>query len=227
MTAKTKPLRDYGPVQLGDRLGLARFQIDRALAEGLVPQPDETGGRWPAAVVDELAARGEEIRVSVGQIPDVGAGRAAEVLTERLGVNVDPDTVLELSRMGLLPVVGAYEGWPLYCGRTLEEFADLETLELAAEQGALLAAPAAVERMCIRRPDFDHLVRAGLLAPATYARGPFQRRHDRPNVPLYRAWDIDALLDHTGIDWDAVWTTPKGFHSPLAKLPTAKEANHA
>ena len=31
--------RDYGPVQLADHLGLARWQLDRALADGLIPGP--------------------------------------------------------------------------------------------------------------------------------------------------------------------------------------------
>lgn len=219
----TKLLRDYGPVQMGDRLGLAQFQTERALKAGLIPPADCKQGRWSAAVVDEAAARVEEIRTAVGSVPDVGAGRAAEVLTERLGIDVDADTVVELSEKGLLPVVGDYKGWPLYCGRTLERFDDRAALEHATSQGALFTTAQAAERMRLRRSDFDHLVRAGLLTPAMYGKSVFQRRRDVPNVALYRAGDIDAVLGRDDIDWDAARSTPRGFRSPLAKLPTARE----
>lgn len=219
-----KPVRDYGPLQMRHRIGLAQFQVERALKSNLIPPPDRPHGRWSATIVDEAAARVDEIVAAVDTVPDVGAGAASVHLSGRFNLAVSSDAVMELARMGLLPVVGDYKGWPLYCGRTIERFDDGDALERAGVQGALLTADQAAERMCIRRSDFDHLVRAGLLTPMTYARGAFQGRHDRPNVPLYRTGDVDALLDHTGIDWDAVWTTPKGFHSPLAKLPTAAEA---
>ena len=40
MTAPQRARRDFGPVQLADHLGLARWQLDRALAGGLIPGPD-------------------------------------------------------------------------------------------------------------------------------------------------------------------------------------------
>lgn len=207
-------------MQMGDRLDLQRFQINRALAAGLIPAPDRAGGRWSAAVVDEVAGRVEDIRDAVGSMPDLGAGRAATLLGERLGCEVHPDTIAELAATGLVPIVGDYKGWPLYCGRALEEFADVLAIQHAARTGKLHTADQAAEYMRIRRSDFDHLTRAGLLTPVTLVHGPFQSRSSAPKVPLYRAGDMDDLLNDTGIDWEAVRATPAGFHSELAKLPT-------
>lgn len=224
MTTDTRPLTSYGPIQMGDRLGLARFQVDRALAAGLIPPPDRAQGRWSASVVDGLAERADEIRAAVGSVPDLGAGRAAEELSGRLGIEVTADAVVELAARGLIPVAGEYKGCPLYCGRTVEQFTDTHAVAAAVRDGELLTAAEAARRLGIRRSDFDHLVRARLLEPVTYGRSVFQRRREAPNVPLYRAGDLTALLVRDGIDWDAIRATPKGFHSPLAKLHT-KETN--
>jgi hypothetical protein len=205
---------------MGDRLGLARFQVERALTAGLIPPPARAGGRWSASVVDDLANRADEIRAAVGAVPDLGAGRAAEELSARLGIEVTADAVVELAARGLIPVVGEYKGCPLYCGRTVERITDTRAVAAAVRDGELLTAAEAAARLGIRRSDFDHLVRAGLLEPVTYGRSVFQRRREAPNVPLYRAGDLTSLLARDGIDWDAVRSTPKGFHSPLAKLPT-------
>ncbi|WP_183091712.1 hypothetical protein [Streptomyces radicis] len=47
----------------------------------------------------------EEIRAEVGELPDLGAVRAADILRERLGIPVTPDAVIELGRVGQLPTV--------------------------------------------------------------------------------------------------------------------------
>lgn len=215
-----KPLNSYGPLQLGDRLGLARFQVARARDAGLIPAPDRADGRWSAPIVERLAGRVEEIREAVGSVPDLGASRAAAYLTEKLGDEVTPDAVAELAARGLLTVAGDFRGCPLYDGQALERFTDTAAALAAVEDGELLTAEQAAGRLRVRRSDFDHLVRAGLLIPATLGRSVFQRRREAPNVPLYRAGDLTSLLARDGIDWDAVRSTPKGFQSPLAKLPT-------
>ena len=85
--------RDFGPVQLADHLGLARWQLDRALADGLIPGPDRPRGRWSAAVADTALAGIGAIRAAAGPVPDLGAVRAAEVLSGRLGLVVTADGV--------------------------------------------------------------------------------------------------------------------------------------
>ena len=81
MTAR----RDYGPVQLAVFLGLGQWQLDRALDAGLIPAPDTPRRRWSAAVAAAALASVDHIRAAVGSIPDLGAVRAAELLTGQLG----------------------------------------------------------------------------------------------------------------------------------------------
>lgn len=211
----------YGPTQLADRLDLARFQFDRARAAGIIPEPDRSKGRWSAAAAANLAQRIDEIRSAAGTVPDLGAVRAAEVLSERLGVTITCDAIPELAARGLLKTAGRYKGYPLYCGHSLEAFTDTAAALAADRDGELLTSDQAAKRIQIRRSDFDHLVRAGLLSPACHGRSIFQRQE---NVALYQARDLAALEERDDIDWAAVRSTPKGFQSPLAKLPTAQEA---
>jgi hypothetical protein len=220
---KLATLRQYGPVQLAEFLGLERWQLDRALTDSLIPSPDTRSGKWSSAVAQEAAARLKDIRAAVGSIPDLGAMRAAEILTGRLGTPVTSDAVAELGRRGLIPVAGHYKGFAVYDGRALEAFTDAGAATEANRAGRLRIASEAAEYFRIRRADLDHLIRAGLLTPAGWAHGPFDRRHTR-SVPLYRTADLDALEDIVtacGIDWDAVRATPKGRRSLLASLPDA------
>lgn len=76
-------------------------------------------------------------------------------------------------------------------------------------------APDSAAYLLIRRSDFDHLVRAGLLGPAGWGRGPHDRR-DTFSVPLYRTGDLDGLARRNDINWDAVRSTRKGHRSLLA-----------
>ncbi|GLH94920.1 hypothetical protein [Phytohabitans aurantiacus] len=220
-TGPAGPPGGYGPQQLQDELGLHVFQFDRALAAGLIPPRDAARG-WSAATVAALTARAGEIRAAVGSVPDVGAVRAAELLSERFGVDVHTGAVLELSNMDLLPCVGTYKDHPLYCGRTLETFNDRSALDKAIERGRLHTADRVAAYFRVRRSDVDHLIRAGWLKPTTYVLGPWQRRRDRPEVALYRQADLDVLAEHPAIDWDAVRATPAGRPSQLARL-TARQ----
>ena len=161
---------------------------------------------------------GEEPEVS--SVPDLGAVRAAEVLTGRLGTPVSSDGVAELGRRGLIPVTGHYKGFPLYDGRALETFADAGAAAEATRAGQLRTADQSARYLRIRRADLDHLTRAGLLTETGWGHGPYDRRTTR-SVPLYRTADLDSLSAASGIDWDAVRATPKGHRSPLARLPDA------
>jgi hypothetical protein len=157
---------------------------------------------------------------AAGTVPDLGAVRAAEVLTGRLTVPVSSDGVAELGRRGLIPVTGYHKGYPLYDGRALETFTDTGAAVEATRAGQLRTADQAARYLSVRRTDLDHLTRAGLLAPAGWGCGPYDRRNS-PSVPLYRTADLDGLTAGPGIDWDAVRATPKGHRSLLARLPGA------
>ncbi|MFF4733295.1 hypothetical protein ACFY3M_50485 [Streptomyces mirabilis] len=79
---------------------------------------------------------------------------------------------------------------------------------------------AAAEVLGVRESDFDHLVRAGLLAHSEVVGG---RHHTQ--VRLYRQADLDRLARSRRIDWPAVHATAASHRSPLASLPTKKTAD--
>ena len=212
MTAARAARQDYGPVQLADYLGLARWQLDRALGDGLIPGPDRPRGRWSAQIAEAALAGIEAIRAAAGPVPDLGAVRAAEILSGRLGFGITADGVEELARRGLLPVTGYYKDYALYDGRALDAFTDHLAAGSAAWAGQLRTAGQAAAYLKIRRSDLGHLTRPGVLRPVKYGRGPFDRR-GQASVPLYRTGDLDALAARPDIDWAAVRATPPG-HGP-------------
>lgn len=222
MAARRRPA-DYGPIQILDRLRLSTWQVDRAMEDGLLARPDRPRGRWSAAVVDAALERREEIVARAGSVPDLGAGRASDLLADRFGLDVPASVLLELDRRGLVPCVGDYKGHPLYCGRALEAFTDRVALEDALRAGNLHTAEQAATYLSVRRSDLDHLTRSGWLEAVTRVHSGWQRRREAPAVPLYRTGDLDVLLAHPAIDWDDVRATPRGRPSPLAHL-TARPA---
>lgn len=211
--------RDYGPVQLATYLGLEQWQFSRARRASLIPAADRARGRWSAAVADDALACIDQIRAAAGLVPDLGAGRAAEVLSVRLGAVVTGNGVEELGRRGMIPIVGYYKGYPLYDGQALEAFADIAAAVDATWTGQLRTADESTAYLRVRRSDLDHLVRAGLLAPTSWGHGPFDRRHTF-SVPLYRTGDLDDLAARPDIDWAAVRAVRAGRRSLLAALPT-------
>lgn len=210
--------RDYGPFQLGERLGLPQWALDRAVADGVIAGPDVAGRRWSAALVDDALARLDAIREAVGTLPNMGAVRAADVLADRFGVTVPGGVLAELDRMGLIPEVGTYRDHPVYDGRALERFHDRAALDRAIRTGRLLTGDEAADYLGVRRVDLDHLVRAGWLDARTYVHSGWQRRRAAPAVALYRVGDLDVIATHPAIDWETVRATPKGRPSPLARL---------
>jgi len=154
-------------------------------------------------------------------VPDVGAVRAAEVLSGRLGLVVTADGVEELARRDLLPVIGSYKQHALYDGRALEAFTDTGAASEATRTGRLRTAGQAAAYLRVRRSDLNHLIRSGVLTPVKYGHGPWDRRNET-SVPLYRNGDLDQLTSRPDIDWAAVRATPPGRRSPLADLAAAE-----
>lgn len=222
--SKTAERSDYGPQQFPDRLGFELWRFERALAKGLIPPADVGGRRWSAAVVEEVAGRAEEIRAVTGSLPNMGAVRAAALLEERFGMQVAPDVLVELDRLGLVECVDYYKEHPLYDGLALEHFADREALEKAKRNGRLLNRTAAGKHLGIRACDFEHLTKAKWVRPATWVHSGWQRRRDAPCVPLYRLGDLELLLVHPAIDWHEIRATPKGRPSALARLTSRTPA---
>lgn len=217
MTAAQRARKDHGPVQLATYLGLQQWQLARTVDDGLIPGPDRARGRWSAQIADAALARIDVIRAAAGSVPDLGAVRAAEVLSGRLGLVATGDGAEELARRGLLPVTGYYKDHPLYDGRALEAFTDIAAAADATWAGQLRTADQAAAYLRIRRSDLDHLTRSGILQPVKHGRGPWDRR-DQASVPLYRTGDLDQLSTRPGLDWKAVRATPPGRRSSLAAL---------
>jgi hypothetical protein len=219
----TRRRSDYGPVQLSvTSLGLELWQFARARQAGLIPCPDRPRNRWSAQVAGAALARAREIRQAAGSIPDVGAVRAAEVLSTRLGAVVTGDGVAELARRGLIPVTGHFRDWPLYDGRALEAFTGLAAAADATWAGHLRTADQSAAYLRIRRCDLGHLTRAGLLTPTGWGHGPFDRR-DRFSVPLYRTGDLDDLAARAGI---APLRPAVAHRWPRCHPPHRKEPHH-
>lgn len=85
----------------------------------------------------------------------------------------------------------------------------------------LVTADAAAQHMEIRRADFDHLVRLGMLYPSTTHTKTVGRRRT-VDVPLYRTRDLDGVLRDAPVDWEELRTTKPGRPSPLARLGEPK-----
>lgn len=218
MTSTDRRLSSYGPVQFPARLGIPLWQFQRALDDGLIPPADPVTGRWPTAVVERAVAGLERIQTATGTQPDVGADRAARVLADRFGIEVESGILLELDRRGLIRVIGDYQGWPLYDGRALERFTDQAALEAAIRVGRLLTRDQAAAHLGVRRVDVDALIQAGWVTPATCVHSSWQSRRDTPRVPLVRIGDLDHLAADPAIDWETVRATPAGRPSVLAAL---------
>lgn len=213
MTGTRIQWRDhYGPRQLWDLLGLTEWQIER-LGKA-IPSPDVPGGYWSQAVAKRLHRRRAALAVRAGTIPDVGAHRAAEILSVRLGVPVSTDAVRELSRTGVIPAAGSYKGHRLYDGRAIEAFDDMAVLNQAEIDGYLMPTKEAMTLLGCRERDWRHLLDKGWLAPRLHVPGQFRTR-----VALFRAGDLRDLRSHPDIDWDAVRAVPAGHRSALAALP--------
>src|SRR5260370_1300528 len=93
--AVTRP-GQLGPLQFPAYLGMPVWQFERARAAGLIPPPDTKAGKWSAAVAAAVLARVAEIKAAAGEVPDLGAVRAAAYLPRRLGAEVTGEPVEQL-----------------------------------------------------------------------------------------------------------------------------------
>lgn len=205
----------YGPKQLRDLLGLTEWQTER-LGKA-IPLPDMPRGRWSQATAKRLHRRRKALTERAGGVPDVGAHRAAEILSERLGVPVSADAVRELCRSGVIPAAGTYKGHRLYDGRAIERFDDVAVLNQAEVDGYLMPTADAMTLLGCRERDWRHLIDKGWLRPVLHVHGQWGSR-----MGLFRAGDLRDLRLHPDIDWDAVRAVPPGRRSLLAALPNAR-----
>jgi hypothetical protein len=125
-TQKTARPATYGPLQILSRTGLAAWQLERALELGIVA--DKAADRWTEAEAKAIAAARGRIAELVGERYPAGAGKCAGLLAEVTGLAVAPADVVELSGLGLLPVVGVYKRFPLYDMNIAARWSNVELL---------------------------------------------------------------------------------------------------
>lgn len=230
-TAKTaKPSRAaVNAAALAERLGIHEWQVLRAANESILPGRDRSRG-WSADLTDRIVAehlgRVTDLVDRIGRVPDGGTWDTMHYLARRFQPdNVTTDGVRELLHRGLIEVAYYDRDHPVFRGRSVEAFTDrADARALLAEVvmfGRSLTADEAAVELGVRRADFDHCVRAGLLVPMRIGRTGYWSKSRDPGCPLYRFGDVAALSAREDIDWAAVRAVPKGGRSPLAKLSTA------
>ncbi len=215
---------------LAGRLGLHEWQVHRAVRDGLLPAPDRARG-WSTGLADQVTTDHpdpEVLRTAIGTVPDLGGWAVAEHWAGWCGlteVALVRDAVRELARTGVLRVADRYKGHPVYDGRTVQAVTDPAVVVAAAETGRTLTAGQAATRLGVRRVDFDHLTRAGLVRPVRRVRTYYRSKRRDPGMCLYRAADIDTLAtqpDIGGVPLATVRALTAGRRSPWAALPTAR-----
>lgn len=107
--------------------------------------------------------------------------------------------------------------------------ADAPTAEDAETAAAVranlqIAAGRAAEWLGLRRTDFDHLVRAELLAPVGQTQIQVGRR-GTADVPLYAVEDLDRALEDPRVPWPKLREVTPGERSPLLALLKAPVPN--
>src|SRR6266511_817424 len=233
---------DYGPIQLPDRLGLALWQFEQARRRGLIPEPDVAGGRWSAAVMQQLTGQVPAILAAVGPEAPRGANRAAERLSARIGLEVLGRDVDDLVEQGALTAVGEFKGFPLYDVRDVDALdADL-VARIVADRRATIAASiggrAAAERLGWRLEEWDRVKTQRGLQPNRYGRYPLadidalgadedlaeQLRRDRlliaDRAAVIRRW-VAEIGDRYGIETWAWWHPAGWWEVDWERIETA------
>ena len=189
--------------------------------------------------VQTLAAAGDLLAVdeykgwdlyACGQLDALPAERLAGVVGQRLawlaaGVSLDDAAerlgwkVRELQ--GVIAKRGLVVRFDSLAATDVDALGADEQLHDDVRAARLVTADAAAEHMEIRRADFDHLVRLGMLYPSrTHTKTVGRRR--TVDVPLYRTRDLDGALRDAPVDWEEIRSTKPGKPSPLARLGEPK-----
>lgn len=220
----------YDEVQAAGRLRVPLAAWRWAAGTGLVPPPDAGPGQWSRAVVE--AADPEAVRAALRG--PVGAGWAADRLTDALGVPLPPRrprvtaaAVGHLVRAGLLVRLGGDAEFPEVHPDQVQTLARRRDLPALLDHHVPIGPDQAAVRLGVRRTDFDHLARLGWAVPVGTAAVDYGRAYGGVvQVPLYSAAAV-ALLPQTRphVDWRQVRRTGPGRRSPLAALEPAAPAD--
>lgn len=188
MTASTRSY--YGPLVLADEVRLARWQFERAEAAGLLPKPGHARG-WLPDQLDEVRQLVPAIVERFGAEHPVGAGRCADRLGERLGVDVEPADIAALAEAGHLAVVDVFEkkgrAYDLYAPADVDALTKDQVMPIIDARLAWVASSVAFDEavglLGWRREELEKVV-----AERGLHRGQFRR---------FARADIDALAADT------------------------------
>jgi hypothetical protein len=140
MTAPRQGLRDgqqdnggLGLCQLAAVLRTPVASLYRAGELGLLPVPDQAGGRWSAEAVARIVDGWPQTAAAIEAARELGAARSAELLARATGLPVARRHVEELAARGLLRSSRSYRHRPLY------RVAEVEALAVDPVTRALLA----------------------------------------------------------------------------------------
>ncbi|CAL9634252.1 hypothetical protein SUDANB120_06158 (plasmid) [Streptomyces sp. enrichment culture] len=212
----------YDEGQAAGRLRVPVAAWRWATGSGLVPPADAGPGLWSRAVVE--AADSEAVRAALRG--PLGAGVAAERLTEALGVplpilrpRVTASAVGHLVKAGCLVYLGGDPQYPDVHPDQVAALCRRRDLPALLDRHVPLGPDQAAVRLGVRRTDFDQVVRLGWLAPVGSVEVDYKHHGGVTTVPLYDARDV-ALLEvvRPYVDWRAVRTVRAGRRSPLAGL---------
>ncbi|WP_406511109.1 hypothetical protein OG851_00500 [Streptomyces sp. NBC_00161] len=158
----------YDENQAAGRLRVPLAAWRWAVGAGLVPAADAGPGLWSRAVVE--AADPEQVRAALRG--PVGAGWAADRLTEALGVplpilrpRVTASAVGHLVKTGLLVYLGGGPEFPDVHPDQVAALARRRDLPALLDRHVPLGPDQAAVRLGVRRSDFDQVVRLGWLSP--------------------------------------------------------------
>ncbi|MFB7983818.1 hypothetical protein [Streptomyces vinaceus] len=217
---------EYDESQAAARLRVPLAAWRWATGSGLVPPADAGPGLWSRAVVE--AADPVVVRAAVPGV--IGAGVAAERLTEALGVplplrrpRVRAAAVGYLVRAGLLVRLGGDAEFPDVHPDQVAALGRRRDLPALLDRHVPLGPDQAALRLGVRRTDFDQITgRLGWLSPVASVDVDYKHHGGVTRVPLYSALDLALLpVIRPLVDWRAVRTIWAGCRSPLAALDPA------
>ncbi|MEU9796935.1 3'-5' exonuclease [Streptomyces sparsogenes] len=220
--------KGFGPVQLADYTGLARWQVDRGLVKGLVPEPGLPSGRWSDEQADEVQARREQIVEVLGDRQGYGARRTVELLQGAVaGLELWSCDVEQLAARGLIEETGQWKEYTLYDPRVAESpsaevVAALREIveQRVAWYASSATTDAAAGRCGMTSSEFEDAARAAGMKPGQFGRWALEGVErlagvEEPDVAGARMLGPDEAAEYMGVrrrefDYcvEAGWLTP-------------------
>jgi Exonuclease len=168
-----------------------------------------------SAVTTTEATAAEPVGCPAAQFVErFGSRRAAALLTELTGTQIWATDVEELVHAEVLDWTDRFKGHRLVDVAAVHELATRPDFADLLTEHRLLSTSQAAEYLQIRPSDFEYVTAAGWINPFRL-RTRIVGRRKQVQFPVFRRSQLDAVKDLPGVDWEAVYATPKGRPSPL------------